>query len=297
MQYKYSIFPGHCYTLSNAGVMVYKFKVTHFTVLIFRVTIVFSLIILIALENETSPLKQATAATISSTLLSVEGLNKQQKYETSINVLLHALSLHPNSKSIIIAFKQTFTLHLYNQVSTNFKRLALDKHDTEAYLAIARSYNLMGDPTKAMETLLDGVIDNPNFVHLWTTIAAMELQAHREVEALSVFKEIIRIDLKNGTAHNNIAYILAYSRDERIHNLKSALYYAQEAISLEPSNPNYLDTLAVIKFQLGQKKEALSLINQAISLSPHEDYFKQQLSKFQSSNSDSEFYQKASLVK
>ena len=276
---------------------MYKLKLNHFNALIFRVLIVLALIAMIALQNDSLPLKNAEASTISSTLQNVEDLNKQQKYETSINILLNALSKHPNSESLIITFKQTFSLHLYSQISSGFKRVALNKHDTDAYLSIARSYSLIGDPIKAMETLMDGVIDNPDSINLWMTIGAMELQAQRDTEALSIFKEIIRIDVKNANAYNNIAYILARSKDNRIHNLKNALSYAQEAISFEPNNPNFIDTLAEIKFQLGQKNEALSLINQAINLSPHEDYFKKQLSKFQAGITNPEFYQKASLVK
>ena len=252
---------------------------------------------MIALQNDILPLKNAEASTISSAIQSVADLNKQQKYETSINILLSALSKNPNSESLIVTFKQTFTLHIYNQILDGFKSIALNPHDTNAYLLIARSYGLMGDPTKAMETLLDGTIDNPDSVNLWTAIGAMELQANRDTEALSVFKEIIRIDLKNGNAHNNIAYILAESNDQRIHNLKNALAYAEEANSLEPNNANFIDTLAGIKFQLGQKTEALSLIKQAINLSPHEDYFRKQLSKFQANTEKAVIYQKAALVK
>jgi tetratricopeptide (TPR) repeat protein len=279
------------------GVDVFNLKSIRVDYSIYRSLILLFLVAIIVFQNDKLPLKNAEAATISSTIQSVVSLNKQHKYETSINILLNALSKNPANESLVATFKQTFTLHLYSQISAGFKNIALDSHDTGAYLSIAKSYGLMGDQTKAMETLLDGTIDNPNSVNLWTAIAAMELQANREAEALSIFKEIIRIDLKNSNAHNNIAHILAQSTDPKIHNLRKALSYAEEANALEPDNPNFIDTLAGIKFQLGRKSEALSLINKAIGLNPYDVYFKKQLSKFESDTENTAIYQNAALVK
>ena len=75
----------------------------------------------------------------------------------------------------------------------------------------------------------------------------MEMQAHRNAEALSVFKEIIHIDLSNSNAYNNIAYILSGSDDIHFRDLKNATIYAVKAISLNPKNPNFIDTRLLLE--------------------------------------------------
>lgn len=248
-----------------------------------KIITVFLLTYLIFPQNHV-PVKNALASPVDVTLQNVENLNKEQNYEASIGILLNALSRHPNSQPLIITFRQTFSLHLYQQIAHGYQQIEENKHNTHAYLAIARAYGLIGDKIKTLETLTDGITENPKSVELWMAIGAIELDSKREKEAFSVFKEILHIDPNNSLAHNNIAHILAKSEEKHFRNLKEAVWHSQKALTLEPSNANYLDTLAEIKFQMGKTKEAVLLIKQAIELSPEEEFFKSQLNRFESSS-------------
>lgn len=221
------------------------------------------------------------ALPLSATLQQVENFNSEENYEAAVALLLNALSMHPNDDNLTTLFKQTFSMHIYNQISSGYKRIKENPNNIEAYLIIARSFGFIGDETKAMEILLEGTRSNPGSTDIWIAIANIELKAARDAEALSVFKEVLRFDSQNSHTHNNIAYILARSSDKKLLNLDEALVHAKTAINIEPENPNFLDTLAEIKFQLGQTKEALSIIKKAVSLSPESEFLKTQQSRFE----------------
>lgn len=194
---------------------------------------------------------------------------------------MEALNLHPDSTALRSSFKKTFALHIYQQVSGGYRRISANKHDVEAYVNVARTYGMIGDNFRAMEILTQGTLENPESVPLWMLIGYLELQEKREAEALSVFREIIRLDNKNGRAHHSAADLLVRAKDGRLHDLPSALHHAELACVLEPNNAEFIDTLAEVRFQMGNKREALALIQQAISLAPNDDSFKAQRARFE----------------
>jgi uncharacterized Ntn-hydrolase superfamily protein len=65
--------------------------------------------------------------------------------------------------------------------------------------------------------------------------------------------------------------------------LEDALEAGRRAVDLKPDEPNILDTLAEVHFRLGHKQEAIATIKRAIELDPESEYYKAQLSRFESS--------------
>ena len=64
-------------------------------------------------------------------------------------------------------------------------------------------------------------------------------------------------------------------------DLDEALAHAQRAVALAPKNAGYLDTLAEVHFQRGDRDEAMEVMKQAISLEPKRQYLAQQLKRFE----------------
>ncbi|MDA0712923.1 MAG: hypothetical protein O2897_02935 [bacterium] len=232
-------------------------------------------------QEEFSYPPKAKSLPLSATIQQIEHFNSQQNYEASVALLLNALAAHPNDNNLTALFKRTFSMHIYNQISSGYKQIKLNPRNTEAYLIIARSFGFIGDETKALEILLEGTCANPESTELWIAIGNIELKASRDAEALSVFNEALLFDSQNSNAHNNIAYIQTHSADKRLINLDQALKHAIIATNLEPDNSNFLDTLAEIKFQLGQTNDALSIIKKAVTNSPESEFFKKQQNKFE----------------
>lgn len=215
------------------------------------------------------------------TLEQVEALNASQEYERSLDLLLREFQKNPNNISLKTSLNKTFALYLYDQVSKNKKRIDVNIHDVQAYLNLARAYATGGDYFRAMEVLTNGFMENPNSTSLLVGIGTLELKEKRENEAFSIFRKVLELDEQNAPAHNNIGFLLSRKENEARYNLTEALHHAKKAVALEPTNPNFLDTLADIQFQQGHPTQAIELIQQAIQLAPQEDYFKNQLLRFQ----------------
>jgi tetratricopeptide (TPR) repeat protein len=77
--------------------------------------------------------------------------------------------------------------------------------------------------------------------------------------------------------HNNAAWLAARCRRQ----LDEALQHAQVAVRLDPERAVYLDTLAEIHFQKGDKAAAIDAIKKCIKLEPEREFFKKQLERFE----------------
>jgi membrane associated rhomboid family serine protease len=80
---------------------------------------------------------------------------------------------------------------------------------------------------------------------------------------------------------NNDAWTIATSREPTPEDLALALRLARRAVqATDFLDPNLLDTLAEVYFQLGRDDEALDTIEQAIALRPDEPYYEEQRLRF-----------------
>ncbi len=82
---------------------------------------------------------------------------------------------------------------------------------------------------------------------------------------------------KSAMLHNNVAWMA--SRCHRV--LDQALAHAQKAVELEPDNAAYLDTLAEVRFQRGEKDAAVDLMKRCIKIDAKNEYFQKQLKRFE----------------
>jgi tetratricopeptide (TPR) repeat protein len=87
-----------------------------------------------------------------------------------------------------------------------------------------------------------------------------------------------------GWAHNSAAWLSACCR----RNLDAALRHAQKAVELAPTNAGYLDTLAEVQFQRGNKEEAIALQKRVIQLDPKKVYFRKQLRRLEAGDPSAE---------
>jgi tetratricopeptide (TPR) repeat protein len=82
---------------------------------------------------------------------------------------------------------------------------------------------------------------------------------------------------KSAWGHNNLAWLGARCR----RNLDEALKHAQEATELAPEYAGYLDTLAEVHFQRGEKEKALEVMKKCVALEPRYAYFRKQFKRFE----------------
>ncbi|HXW60406.1 MAG TPA: hypothetical protein VEK06_02600 [Myxococcota bacterium] len=215
----------------------------------------------------------------------VTRLNKEKKHEQAIKMLMTALEGEDSDSLLRPLLLQSFDMFLGEQIETGEKEIRNHPKNTDAYIRVANSLELLDNKDRAMEILVHGVSINPDNAAVWMQIGKLEHKAGREMEALDVFKEVIRQNPKNADAFNNAAFVLAKSNKSTEKDLKEAEDFAKNARKLDPKNPEYLDTYAELLFRSGNSKMAQSLIKEAIKLAPDREFFKHQLKRFSESTS------------
>jgi tetratricopeptide (TPR) repeat protein len=243
--------------------------------------VILSLIILAGFRSRETVVPTVGPNFVNESIAKAEALNEKAKYADSLELLFKAKQIDPKNSVLKSLLERTFMLHVQSEIVNGNERIGRDKHDVGGYLAISRAFYLMNEPLRAMEALTLGVGENPKAIVLWLNIGTMELAQKRDAEAVSVFKEIIRLDEKNAIALNNIAFVESTSKDKRLINMQEAFAYSQKSVDIDPKNANYLETLAQIRFKRGEKDEAKRLILEAIRLDPEEPLYKAELAIFE----------------
>jgi tetratricopeptide (TPR) repeat protein len=109
-------------------------------------------------------------------------------------------------------------------------------------------------------------------------------RAKRKADADQLFEEVfgghrrsVTDFPKSALCHNRLAWLAA--RCGR--RLDEALKHARTATTLAPEAPGYLDTLAEVHFQRGDKAEAVAAMKKAVKLAPKDLYFAAQLRRME----------------
>lgn len=125
------------------------------------------------------------------------------------------------------------------------------------------SYMLTDHPEEAQRWLEQASYApaNRNFRSvIQSTLGDVLSDLDRWEEARSSYEQALRLDPQNHNAMNNYAYFMSV-RGER---LDYALELAEKAISFEPENSAYLDTIGWIQFKRGELEEAKEYIQRSV---------------------------------
>ncbi len=143
--------------------------------------------------------------------------------------------------------------------------------------------------TKAKLTLVKANLSaegvNLSEAEIFNLLADIALKNHKEKEAIRYYEKALSIDPENAKTLNNIAWILATTKDKSLRNPQRAISLAEKAVKKEPI-PTYLDTLAEAWFAAGNPEKACLYAKLAwthiIKSKKHLDrrYYKKQLERF-----------------
>jgi tetratricopeptide (TPR) repeat protein len=84
--------------------------------------------------------------------------------------------------------------------------------------------------------------------------------------------------------HNNLAWMSACCRRD----LDAALEQARRAVELDPAGTGYLDTLAEVHFQRGERDQAIAAMKRCLERQPGEAYYRKQLKRFEAGDRSAE---------
>ncbi|MFP4037366.1 MAG: tetratricopeptide repeat protein [Desulfobacteraceae bacterium] len=136
------------------------------------------------------------------------------------------------------------------------------------------AYRFMG------KSLVERSREEPGDVRLLKSLAMVHHQLGEYEEALLAYERALALDPTDATVMNNLAWLLLTAPDASIRDLDRALDLARKAVEKE-RNPLFLDTLAEAYYADGDRRRALELIDEAISLAEERpEYYLDQKEKF-----------------
>ncbi|KAA3610158.1 MAG: tetratricopeptide repeat protein [Calditrichaeota bacterium] len=178
------------------------------------------------------------------------------------------------------------------------KIITKNKRNRFGWLFMGFTYSDMNDLDKAAETFREAVTYIEDDAAIWSWLGVTLQRQKKFAEAIEPFQKAIAIDPKNTNALSSLPVVLeeldlfaqsdsvyeaglktlpdnalllnnfAYSLSERDQRLQEAFEMSQKAISIEPDNGAYLDTIGWILYKLGKYDEAKDYILKSISLRP-----------------------------
>jgi tetratricopeptide (TPR) repeat protein len=102
------------------------------------------------------------------------------------------------------------------------------------------------------------------------------------IEALKDFTSALGMNPKDAGIHNNLAWLYATAKDEKVRDNAKALEHAKKAAEISSErNAEILDTLARAYFINGMNKEAVEAEQKAVKLSSSNEQFKSNLKSYE----------------
>lgn len=131
--------------------------------------------------------------------------------------------------------------------------------DARSFLIYADILENAGMTAEAVNILREGRERFPENVRLSVALAYRLEQTGNWREAVAVFEELYVIRPGDPEIANFIGYTLADNNSD----LERALELIEQALSVEPENPAYLDSLGWVYYRMGRFDDALELLKRA----------------------------------
>ncbi|PKD43319.1 tetratricopeptide repeat protein [Rhodohalobacter barkolensis] len=198
-------------------------------------------------------------------LIASEFFIQQNNLELALETLERAAEVTPEEPDVWSQRLQVlFSLGRYNEViALSEEAMEIASNNAYVHFFTGASYMLTDQYESAAE-VLDRATALPaqrNFRSvIYGTLGDVQQELDEWSSAVDAYNMALRLDPNNHNALNNYAYFLSV-RGER---LADALEMAEKAISIEPENAAYLDTIGWIHFNLGNYDEAKTYIERAI---------------------------------
>jgi tetratricopeptide (TPR) repeat protein len=121
-----------------------------------------------------------------------------------------------------------------------------------------------GDDNNALKEFAEAHKKDPRSTIGLTNIAVVHQRNQRWAEAEAAYLSAVKIQPKSALAYNNLAWMAA---DRKV-NLDQALAWANKAVSLDPTVPEFLGTLGWVHRGRGDLAKAEETLRKATSIKP-----------------------------
>jgi len=198
-------------------------------------------------------------------LIAADFFLQRNEQELALETLERATEAAPEEAEAWVQRMQLlFSMQRYDEV-IELSETAVENAPNNGFIKFFTgvSYMLNDQPDLAESWLLEAA-EAPgrrNFRSIvYGSLGDVKQDLDKWEEAVEAYEMAIRLDSNNHTAMNNYAYFMSL-REER---LDYALELSERAISLEPGNAAYLDTVGWVHFKKGNYEEAKRYIQRSV---------------------------------
>ncbi len=135
-----------------------------------------------------------------------------------------------------------------------------DPHNDRLLHALGLAYMSLNRDAEALDTIEKAIALNPKRDTYYFEKGALLERLNRYDEAIASMKQTLEINPNHSNAHNFIGYLYATRNVE----LDKALNHLERAISIQPRNGYFLDSLGWIYYKKGDMNQALTHIKRAM---------------------------------
>jgi tetratricopeptide (TPR) repeat protein len=168
----------------------------------------------------------------------------------------------PDSVEILLKLARLYGLeeNMSRSVDLLGQAVELEPNNHRLYHAMTLAYMSLNRNDQALKTINRAIaLDESRDAYYFEKGALLERMGRYE-EAIKSMKKALQINPNHSNAHNFIGYMYA----TRNIQLDKALYHIEQALTIQPRNGYFLDSLGWIYYKKGQPEQALTHIKRAM---------------------------------
>ncbi len=196
--------------------------------------------------------------------LLIDGLREEGKYREALEATRTALNRYPTDRSLKLTEALILgDLRNYNESLEAMRAMLKEQTvgDTTLLTMMSNIQLQSGQLKEAEATIRQALELDANDMDLLIQLGSIQDRAGQRVEAEKTLRTVLQREPDNATALNNLGYYLA----ERSARYNEALPLIEKAVSIEPMNGSFLDSLGWVQYKLGRLQEARGHLEKAAS--------------------------------
>ncbi len=170
--------------------------------------------------------------------------------------------LEPQSLDILLYTARLYSLmkKTENSVALLNEAVSMEPENDQLHHSLALAYMSLNDNEKAITTMRKALALNSEKDSYYFELGALMEKAGDYKGAIENMRQVIQLNPLHSNAHNFLGYMYALEG----HDLDQALEHLKKALTIQPRNGYFLDSLGWIYFKKGESEKALTQIQKAL---------------------------------
>lgn len=197
--------------------------------------------------------------------LSIDALRDEGKYTEALEAVRAAEARNPDAKSFRVTEGLVLAdLRNYGESLELLRKIARETVPVDTgLLTIVSTVEMKSGELKAAEATIRKAIEaDSRDTDLQIQLSSILERSGQKAEAEKTLRSVLVSEPDNAAALNNLGFLIA----EKNSGYQEALGLIQKAVSIEPLNGSYLDSLGWVQYRMGRLQEARGNLEKALVL-------------------------------